>query len=118
MISDHITLDCKLNLTKYNFDQWCLVAYFFGKMILAETRYKTYDNELLAIIEILKTWGYYLEGCKHKVFILINHNNLRWFMNTKSLSFRQVYWVQKLFYYYFQIDYCQGKVNGAANTLF
>lgn len=38
-------------------------------------------------------------------------------MDTKSLSFGQVYWAQKLICYHFQIDYCQGKINGAANAL-
>ena len=38
-------------------------------------------------------------------------------MDTKSLSFRQVCWAQKLSQYHFQIDYCQGKVNAAANAL-
>ena len=38
-------------------------------------------------------------------------------MNTKSLSSRQVRWAQKLFCYYFQIDYHQGKANGATNVL-
>ena len=55
-------------------------------MILAETRYKTYDGELLAIIEGFKIWRHYLEGSKHEVFILTDHNNLRQFMDKKSLS--------------------------------
>ena len=38
-------------------------------------------------------------------------------MNTKSLSSRQVRWAQYLFQYHFQIDYCQGKANAAANAL-
>ena len=37
-------------------------------------------------------------------------------MDTKSISSRQVYWAQKLSCYYFQIDYCQGKANEAADT--
>ena len=45
-------------------------------MILAETRYKTYDGELLAIIEAFKIWMHYLEGSRHKVLMLTNHNNL------------------------------------------
>ena len=57
-------------------------------MILAETRYETYDGELLAIVETFKTWRHYLKGCKHKVFILINHNNLQKFMDIKNLSSR------------------------------
>ena len=86
-------------------------------MIPAETRYETHNGELLAIVEAFKTWRHYLEGCKHEVFILTDHNNLRRFMDTKSLSSRQVHWAQKLFQYYFQIDYCQGKANAAADAL-
>ena len=61
-------------------------------MIPAETQYKTYNTELLAIIEAFKTWRYYLEGCKHEVLVLTNYNNLRRFMDTKSLSSRQARW--------------------------
>ena len=64
-----------------------------------------------------KTWRHYLEGCKHKVLVLTNHNNLCRFIETKSLSFRQVRWAQELSRYHFQIDYCQGKANGAADAL-
>ena len=74
-------------------------------MIPAKTRYKTHDSELLTIVEAFKTWRYYLEGCKHEVLVIIDHNNLRQFMDTKSLSSRQVRWAQKLSRYYFQIDY-------------
>ena len=38
-------------------------------------------------------------------------------METKSLSSKQVCWAQELSCYHFQIDYCQGKANGAANAL-
>ena len=68
-------------------------------MIPAKTWYKTHDIELLAIVEIFKTWRHYLEDCKHKVFILTNHNNLRRFIDMKILSF------------------CQGKANGPADAL-
>ena len=75
---------------KSDFGQWHPVAYFFSKMILAETQYKTHNAELLAIVEAFKTWCHYLEGCKYKVFVLINHNNFCRFMDTKNLSSRQV----------------------------
>ena len=86
-------------------------------MIPAETRYKTYDDKLLAIVKAFKTWHHYLKCCKHKVLVLTDHNNLRRFMDTKSLSSKQVRWAQKLSQYYFQIDYSQGKANAAADTL-
>ena len=37
-------------------------------------------------------------------------------MDTKSLSFRQVRWVQELFRYHFCIDYRQGNTNRAADA--
>ena len=38
-------------------------------------------------------------------------------MDMKSLSSRQVRWAQELSRYHFQIDYRQGKGNGAADAL-
>ena len=86
-------------------------------MIPSETRYKTHDQELLGIVEVFKTWWYYLEGCKFELFVLTDHNNLRRFIDTKSLSSKQVYWAQDLSRYHFQINYQQGKTNGAADAL-
>ena len=74
-------------------------------MIPTKTRYKTHDGELLAIVGAFKTWRRYLKGCKHEVLVLTDHNNLRRFMDTKSLSFRQVRWAQELSRYHFRIDY-------------
>ena len=104
-------------VNKVNLSQWHPVAFFSRKMIPAETRYETHNGELLAIVEAFKTWQHYLEGCKHKVLVLTDHNNLRRFMDTKSLSSRQVRWAQELSRYHFRIDYWQGKANGAADAL-
>ena len=49
--------------------------------------------------------------------MLTDYNNLRWFMEMKSLSSRQVRWAQELSCYHFRIDYRQGKANGAADAL-
>ena len=59
-------------------------------MIPTKTCYKIDNGELLAIIEVFKTRRHYLEDYKHKVFVLTNYNNLHRFMNTKSLSSKQV----------------------------
>ena len=56
----------------------------------AKTRYETHDSKHLAIVEAFKTWKNYLERFQHEVFIFINHNNLRQFMDTKSLSSKQI----------------------------
>ena len=86
-------------------------------MISAETRYKTHDGKLLAIVEAFKTWHYDLKSCKHEVFVLTDHNNLHRFKDTKRLSSRQVRWAQELSRYHFQINYCQNKANAAADAL-
>ena len=74
-----------------NSGQWHPVAYYLQKMFSAKTWYKIHNGELLAIIEVFKTWQYYLEGYKHKVFVLTNHNKLCCFIDTKSPSFCQVW---------------------------
>ncbi len=115
--SDHVTHD-DLNSSKSEIGQWHPLAFFSQKMISAETWYKTHNQELLAIVKASKTLRHNLEGCKYKVFIFTEYNNLSQFMDMQSLSSRQVYWAQKLSWYYFQIDYHQGKANIAADTLF
>ena len=71
---------------------------------------------MLAIVEAFKTWHHYLKGCKLEVLMFTNHNNLGRFMDTKSLSSKQVRWAQELSRYHFQIDYRQGKANAAADA--
>ena len=75
-------------VTKVDLSQWHLVAFFFRKIIPTETWYKTHNGKFLAIVKVFKTWRHYLEGCKHEVFVLTDHNNFRCFMNIKSLSSR------------------------------
>ena len=81
-------------LTSDDLGRWHPVAFFSRKMIPAKTRYETHDGELLAIVEAFKTWRHYLKGCKHEVLVLTDHNNFQRFMDTKSLSSRQVHWAQ------------------------
>lgn len=63
-------------LTLDDLDQWYLMAFFFQKRISAEIKNETYNKEFLTIIKAFKTWKYYLEDCKHKVFVLTDYNNL------------------------------------------
>ena len=104
-------------VTKADLGQWYLVAFFWRKMISVETWYETHNGELLAIIKVFKIWHDYLEACKYKVLVFPDYNNLRRFIDSQSLSSRQVRWAQELSQYYFEIDYRQGKANAAANAL-
>ena len=102
LTSDQVTFKFESNSTKKSdFGQWHPVPYFSRKIISAETWSKTHDSELLAIVESFKTWRHYLEGCKYEVLVLTNYDNLWQFMDTKSLSSRQVFWAQKLSKYHF-----------------
>ena len=82
-----------------------------------KTRYETHNGKLLAIVKAFKAWKHYLKGYKHKVLMLIDHNNLQRFIDMKSLSSKQVHWAQKWSRYRFQIDYYQAKANRVADAL-
>jgi len=58
------------------------------KLLLAECNYKTYDSELLAIVEGFKQFCHYLKGVVHIVQVLSDHNNLRGFIGVKQLNSR------------------------------
>lgn len=60
-------------------------------MIIVETWYKIYNGKFLAIVEAFKTWRYYLEDYKYEILVLIDYNNLFYFIDAKSLSSRQVW---------------------------
>jgi hypothetical protein len=69
--------------------QWHPVAFWLRKLILAETRYETHDQELLAMVAVFKQWRHYVEGSMHMVKVLTDHNNLVAFQNIKCLNCRQ-----------------------------
>ncbi len=74
-------------LTLDNLGRGYPVAFFSKKMIPTKTRYETHDGELLAIVEAFKTQSHYLEGCKHEVFVLTDHNNLQQFHGDEKPEF-------------------------------
>ena len=116
-ISGYVIGGVLCQLTSDDLGRWHPVAFFTQKMILAEIRYETHNGELLGIVKAFKTWRHYLKGSWHKVLMLTDHNNLRRFMDMNSLSSRQVRLAQELSRYYFRIDYCQDKANGAVDAL-
>lgn len=72
-----------IQITLNKINQWNLIVYWLRKMIFAKTYYKTHNGKFLAIIKALKTWPHSLDGCIHKVVLLINYNNLYYFINKK-----------------------------------
>jgi hypothetical protein len=97
--------------------QWFPVGYFSKKMVAAEKNYDTHDTELLAIVASFKHFRYYLEGARHQVEVLTDHENLQWFMSTKTLSRRQVRWAEWMAAFDIRVTHRPGKANGAADAL-
>ena len=93
--------------------QWRPVAFYSRKMVPAERNYDTHDQELLAIIESLREWRHYLQGSKNPFQVFTDHDNLRYFMNTKILSRRQARWAEYLSRFHFSIIHRPGKRNPA-----
>jgi len=48
--------------------------------------YDIHDKELLAIVEVFKKWRHYFEGTPITVEVFMDHKNLIYFCDTKSLS--------------------------------
>jgi RNase H-like domain found in reverse transcriptase/Reverse transcriptase (RNA-dependent DNA polymerase) len=92
---------------------WHPVAFWSRKLTGAERNYSTHDGELLAIVQAFKNWRHYLEGSRFTIEVITDHNNLRYFMETKYLESRQARWAMYLATYDFEIIYRKGTSNPA-----
>jgi hypothetical protein len=81
------------------------VGFMSRKLKQAELNYDTHDKEMLAIIESLKAWRHFCMETTKPVQILTDHNNLKYFMSTKTLNRRQVRWAQFMADYNFTLHH-------------
>jgi hypothetical protein len=93
------------------------LAFHSRKFTPAEINYETHDKELLAIVVAVSRWRHYLEGSPHKVKILSDHNNLRYFATSKILNRRQARWSMILSEYDFVIHHRAGSLSGQPDAL-
>jgi hypothetical protein len=80
-------------------------------MIFAKMNYKTHDQKLLIIVECFKHWKHYLKKNYYTMKVFIDHNNLKDFMNVKTLNERQVKWTIRLINFNFIIKHRLEKIN-------
>ena len=57
-----------------------------------ERNYEIYDRELLVIIRALEEWRHYIQGSPHTTTILLDHKNLTYYREAKTLNRRQARW--------------------------
>jgi len=93
------------------------VAYFSHSLTETERNYEIYDRELLAIIMALKAFRYMLLGAKHKILIRSDHNNLKYFKETRKITPRQARWIEFLADYDFELEHLPGYTNTVADLL-
>ena len=79
------------------------VAFWSRKLKPEEIRYRTPDQELLAVVDALTHFRIYLEGVQHKVKIYSDHSNLQYFKSTLRPNRRQAGSLQRLAGYDFDI---------------
>jgi len=92
---------------------WHPVAFYSHKCTSAECNYHIHDRELLAVIESMQYWCYYLEGSYNPVQVLCDHETLKIFISTKALSCCHMHWAELLMNYDFVFVSISGTKNPA-----
>ena len=98
-------------------DSWCPIAFFSRKLQPAETRYSTFDRELLAIYLSIKHFRHFVEG---RVFhILTDHKPLIYSLQTRSdkHSPRQIRHLSYISQFTSDIRHVKGNLNVVADAL-
>ena len=94
-----------------------MIACYIWKLTFTKQWYDVHDQEMLAIVEVLKWWRVYLLKAKHQIIIKSDHKNLQYFIITKKLNKWQAWWAEILAEYDFIIQYCKRKDNSWADIL-
>eukprot|EP00961_Rhodomonas_salina_P125654 1692827-Rhodomonas_salina.2 len=82
---------------------WQPVAFMSKVMTLTESRYPTFEQELLALKKALEEWRHYLLPVQ---FIArTDHNGLKYLKTQKHLSERQWHWLAFFSEYQFDLNY-------------
>jgi hypothetical protein len=84
--SSSITTGAVLSQLNVNDNAWHPVAFLSKVLNPVEQNYEIHDTEMLAIIQGLGEWRYYLEGTRHPVEIWTDHKNLKYFLVAQKLN--------------------------------
>ena len=104
-------------LQQYINGQWCPLSFFSRALKPAETRYSTYDRELLAIYLAIRHFRYFLEG-RH-FHVLTDHKPLIYAFSARPdrHSPRQIRHLDFISQFTTDLQHVQGSANTAADAL-
>ena len=104
-------------LQQYVDQQWCPIAYFSKKLKRSETKYSTYDRELLAIYLAIKHFRHFLEGRTFTVFT--DHKPLTYSLSSTTDKYtpRQIRHLDYISQFTTSIAHVSGHDNPVADAL-
>lgn len=91
------------------------VAFISKGLGAVKRSWSTYKNEMLAILEVVRSWRPYLLGRKFQ--ILTDYKSLHCLLEQRITTPEQQKWISKLLGFDYEISYKPGKENGAADAL-
>ena len=98
-------------------DQWCPIAFFSTKLKPAETRYSTFDRELLAIYLAIRHFRHFLKG--RTFHVVTDHKPLTFVMSSQPNHHtpQQIRHLDLISQFTTDIRYIAGENNSMADTL-
>ena len=105
-------------LQQYVDQQWCPIAYFSKTLKQPETKYSTYDRELLAIYLAIKHFRHFVEGRTFTVFT--DHKPLTYSLSmaTDKYTPQQIRYLDYISQFTTNIAYVCDRENSAADALY
>lgn len=91
------------------------VAYASRTLNNAEQNYAAHERELLAVVDTIRKWRVYLHGITFTAYT--DHYPLKYLESQKTLSPRQVRWLETIVAFDFTIIPIRGKSNTVADAL-
>jgi RNase H-like domain found in reverse transcriptase len=98
-------------------DKWHLITFYSKILTPVERNYEIYDKKMLAIVQALEEWRYFLEGSKHQIKIWTDHKNLEYFCTAKKLNWQQARWSLYLSCFNFELHHRSGVTMGKLDAL-
>ena len=93
------------------------IAYYSATFTPTERNYDIYERELLAVLKALQHWRPHLAATEIPVIILMDHANLTFWKNPKTVNRRVVRWFALLQDYNLRIKHVPGRLHAAADML-